>query len=65
MNIARHLNHRRKQTACSSQEPFAYNENLQQPTIAVLLITILIFFSQNMRGFSHAMILIPSFHGLR
>ena len=32
-------------TARSSQEPFAYNESLQHPTIAVLLIKILIFFS--------------------
>ena len=76
--------------------PFAYNESLQHPTIAVLLIKILIFFdhsvvftcskvinafkqknswtdtfrkskpsSQNMRGFDHATILSPSFHGPR
>ena len=30
--------------ACSSQDTFAYNESLQHPTIAVLLIKILIFF---------------------
>ena len=83
--------------------PFTYNERLQHPTIAVLLIKILIFFFdhavvftgskvinaskrrirelkrfekalnlifpklslQNMRGFDHATILIPSFHVLR
>ena len=42
--MARHFNHRRKQIACSSQEPFVYNKSLHQPTIAVLLIKILIFF---------------------
>ena len=42
--MARQFNHRRKQTACSSTEPFAHNESLQHPTIAVLLIKILIFF---------------------
>ena len=81
--------------------PFAYNKSLQHPTIAVLLIKILIFLfrplssvhlfqsnqrflsdrireptlfgkalfpelsSQNMRGFDHATILSPSFHGPR
>ena len=30
----------------SSQDPFAYNESLQHPTMAVLLIKILIFFFQ-------------------
>ena len=72
---------------------FAYNESLQNPTIAVLIIKVLIFFrplsnvhlfqsnqrfgkalnlifpsklsSQNKRGFDHATILSPSFHGLR
>ena len=33
--LGRHFNYRRKWTACSSQEPFAYNESLQHPTIAV------------------------------
>ena len=28
--MARHFNHRRKETACSSQDPVAYNEKLQQ-----------------------------------
>ena len=42
--MARHFNYRRKQIACPSQDPFAYNESLQHPTIAVLLIMILIFF---------------------
>ena len=42
--MARHFNHRRKKTACSSQDPLANNESLQHPTIAVLLITTLIFF---------------------
>ena len=42
--MARHFNHRRKLTACSSQDPFAYNKRLQHPTIAVLLIKILLFF---------------------
>ena len=42
--MARHFNHRRKEIAYSSQEPFAYNESFQHPTITVLLIKILIFF---------------------
>ena len=42
--MARHFNHRWKETSCSSQDPFEYNESLQHPTIAVLLIKILIFF---------------------
>ena len=42
--MARHFNHRRKKTACSSQDPLANNESLQHPTITVLLITTLIFF---------------------
>ena len=42
--MARHFNHRRKQTACSSQDPLANNESLQHPTITVLLIRTLIFF---------------------
>ena len=45
--MARQLNHRRKQVACSSQYPFVYNESLQHPTIAVLLVKILIFFAFN------------------
>ena len=36
--MARHFNHRRKLIACSSQEPLAYNESLQYPSIAVLLL---------------------------
>ena len=47
INVARHFNHRRKEIACSSQEPFAYNESLQHPTIAVLLIKILNFFDHS------------------
>ena len=42
--MSRHFNHRRKYIACSSQEPFAYNESLQHLTIVDLLIKILIFF---------------------
>ena len=42
--MARHFNHRQTSTVCSSQDPFAYNESLQPPTIVVLLIKILIFF---------------------
>ena len=42
--MARHFNHRRKQTACLSQGPFAYDESPKHPTIADLLIKILIFF---------------------
>ena len=45
--MAHYFNHRRKLTACSSQDPFAYNESLQHPTIAVLLIKILIFFNHS------------------
>ena len=41
--MARHFNHRQKSTVCSSQDPFAYNESLQHPTIAILQIKILIF----------------------
>ena len=33
--MGRHFNYRRKWTACSSQDSFAYNESLQHPTIAV------------------------------
>ena len=33
-----------KVIACSSQDSFAYSESLQHPTIAILLIKILIFF---------------------
>ena len=36
--MARHFNHRRKYIACLSEEPFAYDESLQHPTIAVLLL---------------------------
>ena len=36
--MARHFNYRRKQIACSSQDPFVYNESLQHRTIAILLI---------------------------
>ena len=39
--MARHFNHSRKSTVCSSQGPFAYNESLQHPTISVLLMKIL------------------------
>ena len=42
--MARHFNHRQKSTVCSSQDPFAYNESLQHPTIAVLLMKISFFF---------------------
>ena len=43
--MARHFNHRQKSTLCSSQDPpFAYNESLQHPTIAVLLMKIPFFF---------------------
>ena len=45
--MAHYFNYRRKLTACSSQDPFAYNESLQHPTIAVLLIKILIFFDHS------------------
>ena len=47
INVARHFNHRRKEIACSSQELFAYDESLQHPTIAVLLIKILNFFDHS------------------
>ena len=43
--MALHFNHRRKYIACSSQDSFAWSESLQHPTIASLLIKILIFFS--------------------
>ena len=43
--MARHFNHRRKLIACSSQEPLAYNESLQYPSIAVLLLNSDSFFS--------------------
>ena len=42
--MALHFDHRRKYIACSSQESFAYSESLPHPTIAILLIKILIFF---------------------
>ena len=42
--MARHFNHRRKKNACLSRDSFAYSESLQHPTIAILLIKILIFF---------------------
>ena len=45
--MARQFNHRPKQVACSSQYPFVYNESLQHPTIAVLLVKILIFFNHS------------------
>ena len=45
--MARQFNHRRKLVECSSQDPFAYNESLQHPTIAVLLVKILIFFNHS------------------
>ena len=32
MNMALHFNDRLKETACSSQDSFAYNESLQHPT---------------------------------
>ena len=32
MNMARYFVRRRKKKACSSQDSFAYNESLQQPT---------------------------------
>ena len=41
--MARHINHRRKYIACSSQDPFAYNESLQHPTIVYLVLKIPIF----------------------
>lgn len=45
--MVRHFNHRRKQTAQSPQDSFAYNENLQhqtsQPQHGSLLIKILLF----------------------
>ena len=42
--MAFHFDHRRKYIACSSQESFAYSESLPHPTIAILVIKILIFF---------------------
>lgn len=42
MNMVRHFNHSRKQTAYSPQGSFAYNENLQQQT-SYVNITIEIF----------------------
>ena len=36
--MVRSFNHRRKLSACSSQEPYAYNESLQHPTMAVFFI---------------------------
>ena len=47
IHMARLFNHCRKEIACSSQEPFAYNESLQHPTIAVLVIKIHIFFDHS------------------
>ena len=32
MNVARYFNHRRKYTARSSQDSFAYSDSLQHPT---------------------------------
>ena len=45
--MALHFNHRRKINRMLITRPFAYNESLQHPTIAVLLIKILLFFDHS------------------
>ena len=77
--MARHFNRRQKQSACSSQNSFAYSVHLFQSNQRFYAIEFvdrhvsekalnLLFSklsSQNMSGFGHTTIPIPSFHCLR